>query len=169
MDPARPRRVGSRHGRRAAEHPRLPGGTERNGNGSSPGDTNLSATILVVDDSPTVVQLATRPLEAEGYRVITAGDGEQALRTARQERPDLIVLDIILPKINGFQVCRQIKSDPKTQRIKILLISSKTNESDRFWGLRQGADSYMTKPFESHELLRNVAQLLNSGNVPAGS
>jgi DNA-binding response OmpR family regulator len=116
--------------------------------------------ILVVEDSPTDMALMTAPLEKAGYHVITAVDGEEALEKAVHEQPGLIVLDIILPKKNGFQVCRQLKTAPETQDIKILMLTSKTQDSDRFWGLKQGADEYMTKPFDDEELLANVARLL---------
>jgi len=117
--------------------------------------------ILVVDDSPTDLRLMTAPLQqSREYRVLTAKDGEEALDKAVREHPDLIVLDVILPKKNGFQVCRQLKTAPDTQDIKILMLTSKSQDSDRFWGLNQGADEYMTKPFEDEELLANVARLL---------
>lgn len=125
-----------------------------------------AATILVVDDSPTVTKLAADSLERRGYRVLVAEDGERALELARRTKPDLVVLDIILPKLNGFQVCRELKAGAATGQIKILLLSSKSNDSDRFWGLRQGADSYMTKPFEETELLANVAGLLGGAGGP---
>jgi len=117
--------------------------------------------ILVVDDSPTDLRLMTAPLQqSREYRVLTAKDGEEALDKAVREHPDLIVLDVILPKKNGFQVCRQLKTAPDTQDIKILMLTSKSQDSDRFWGLNQGADEYMTKPFEDEELLANIARLL---------
>ena len=127
------------------------------------------ATILVVDDSPTALRLAAAPLIAEGYRVLTAVDGEAALEAAWRDRPDLIVLDIILPKKNGFQVCRQLKSTPETQDIKIVLLSSKSQNSDRFWGIQQGADSYITKPFEDDELVESVHRLLDPVSVSAST
>jgi twitching motility two-component system response regulator PilH len=102
----------------------------------------------------------TGPLQGKGYRVITAADGEEALEVATREHPRLIVLDIILPKKNGFQVCRQLKSNPETQDIKILVLTSKTQDSDRYWGIEQGADGYMTKPFDDQEYVANVARLL---------
>ena len=117
-------------------------------------------TIMVVDDSPTDLTLMTSPLKEAGYQIITAVDGEEALAKAANERPALIVLDVILPKKNGFQVCRQLKTAPETEGIKVLLLTSKTQDSDRFWGLKQGADDYMTKPFEDEELVANVAKLL---------
>jgi DNA-binding response OmpR family regulator len=117
-------------------------------------------TILVVEDSPTDMRLMTAPLREKGYRLVTAVDGEEALEKAAREQPDLIVLDVILPKKNGFQVCRQLKTSPDTKDIKIIMLTSKSQDSDRFWGLKQGADEYMTKPFEDEELLSTVAKLL---------
>lgn len=116
--------------------------------------------ILVVDDSPTDLKLITAPLRDKGYRILTAVDGEQALDLAAREHPTLIVLDIILPKKNGFQVCRQLKTTPETEDIKILMVTSKTQDSDRFWGLQQGADDYMTKPFNNEQFLASVESLL---------
>ena len=116
--------------------------------------------ILVVDDSPTDLRLVTDALKGSGYRVSTAVDDEEALDKAAVDHPDLIVLDIILPKKNGFQVCRQLKTAPGTKDIKILLLSSKSQDSDRFWGLKQGADDYMVKPFDNGDLLNNISKLL---------
>jgi twitching motility two-component system response regulator PilH len=124
-------------------------------------ERNLSTQkILVVDDSPTDLKLVSAPLQNQGYLVITASDGEEALEKAVREHPELIVLDIILPKKNGFQVCRQLKTSVDTKDIKILMLSSKSQDSDRYWGLKQGADGYLTKPFADEELLSNVGQLL---------
>jgi twitching motility two-component system response regulator PilH len=119
-----------------------------------------NATLLVVEDSPTDLRLMTAPLRAAGYQILTAADGEEALEKALREHPALIVLDVILPKKNGFQVCRQLKSTPDTRDIKIVMLTGKTQDSDRFWGLRQGADAYLTKPFQDEELLAVVAGLL---------
>lgn len=117
-------------------------------------------TILVVDDSPTDLKLITSALEPRGYRVLTAVDGEEALEKAESSHPSLILLDVILPKKNGFQVCRQLKTSPGTRDIKIVLVTSKTQDSDRFWGLKQGADEYLTKPFEQDQLLSLVSRHL---------
>lgn len=117
-------------------------------------------TILVVDDSPTEMRLVAGSLLRQGYRVLTARDGEEALEKIALERPRLVVLDVILPKKNGFQVCRTIKTTPDWQTVKVLLLTSKSQESDRFWGLKQGADDYMTKPFADVDLLASVARLL---------
>lgn len=119
-----------------------------------------NAKILVVEDSPTYLRQIAGLLQDEGFDTITAVDGEDALEKAVGENPDLIVLDVILPKKNGFQVCRQLKTSPETQRIKILMLTSKSQDSDRFWGLKQGADKYMTKPFDDNDLAVNVAKLL---------
>ena len=120
--------------------------------------TNQS--ILVVDDSPTERRFITSKLEEKGYTVITAADGEEALEKAMTENPPLMVLDIILPKKNGFQVCRQLKTTPETKGIKIIMLSSKSQDSDRFWGLQQGADVYMTKPVDEGELLNAIARFV---------
>jgi twitching motility two-component system response regulator PilH len=113
-------------------------------------------TILVVEDSPTELRLITEALQAEGYEVITATNGDEALAKAARARPRLVLLDIVLPKQNGFQVCRQLKSSADTKDVKVILVSSKSQETDRLWGLRQGADEYITKPFKTEDLLRSV-------------
>lgn len=117
-------------------------------------------TILVVDDSPTEQRLVSERLQSRGYTVITASDGEEALSKAGREHPRLVILDVIMPKRNGFQVCRQLKSTAATKDIKVLILSGKDLESDRVWGLRQGADVYLTKPFTDDELFSNVTRLL---------
>jgi len=116
--------------------------------------------ILVVDDSPTELNLIVAQLKSKGYQVTTAVDGEEALTRINREQPDLIVLDVILPKKNGFQICRQLKTSPDTKAIKILMLTSKDQDSDKFWGLKQGADGYMTKPFDEDDFLTHVANLL---------
>lgn len=117
--------------------------------------------ILIVEDSPTIMLHITAVLRSKGYELIHAVDGEEAVQKAVTKMPHLIVLDLILPKKNGFQVCRQLKNAPRTKNIKILMLSSKNMASDRFWGLRQGADGYMTKPFEADELLKKIDELLH--------
>jgi twitching motility two-component system response regulator PilH len=117
-------------------------------------------TILVVDDSPTELKIVTKALESKGYRIVTATDGEEAIKKATVEKPNLILLDVVLPKKNGFQVCRHLKTTPDTKDIKIILITSKNQESDRFWGMKQGADAYMTKPFLDEELLSNISSMV---------
>ena len=116
--------------------------------------------VLVVDDSPTERQIARSRLQKRGYTVTTAIDGEDALLKIAAEHPPLIVLDIIMPKMNGYQVLRHLKSAPETRGIKVILVSSKNQESDRFWGLKQGADDYIAKPYAEEALLTAVARHL---------
>lgn len=116
--------------------------------------------ILVVDDSPTELKVISQALESGGYDVVTAKDGEEALKMVSKEPVDLIVLDVIMPKMNGFQVCRQIKSSDQYKGIKVILLTSKSQDSDKFWGKKQGADLYMTKPFEIETLIKNVANMI---------
>lgn len=116
--------------------------------------------ILVVDDSPTHLRLISEPLLAKGYEVVTASDGEEALAKAEAEHPALMVLDVIMPKRNGFKVCRDIKTQPQYRGIKVILLTSKNQPSDKFWGEKQGADLYMTKPFTEDEIMSAVEKLL---------
>ncbi|HLZ25180.1 MAG TPA: response regulator [Ktedonobacterales bacterium] len=116
--------------------------------------------VLVVDDSWTDLTLIATPLRESGYDVITAVDGEEALEKVLQERPQCVVLDVILPKQNGFQLCRKLKQMEQSRDIPIILISAKNTPLDKRWGLQQGADLYMTKPFSKDELLASVRSLI---------
>ncbi len=116
----------------------------------------MTGSILVVEDSPTERQLIGKMLQDNGYRVFLAADGDEALALVERERPALLLLDVVLPGTNGFQICRQLKSSPKTKDIRIVLVTSKNQESDRFWGMKQGADEYLPKPFKTEELLASV-------------
>lgn len=116
--------------------------------------------ILVADDSPTEQKLVTAALQSKGYRVIHAVDGDDAIDKATREVPRVVVLDVVMPKKNGYQVCRQLKTNAATQNIKVLLLTSKNQESDKFWGMKQGADAYMTKPFSEADLQAAVAKLI---------
>ena len=117
-------------------------------------------TILVVDDSPTEQKIVVATLQARGYRVITANDGEEAIEKANREQPSIVVLDVVMPKKNGYQVCRQLKTTDATKKIKVILLTSKNQESDKFWGLKQGADAYLTKPFLGDDLVTSVSRLI---------
>lgn len=119
-----------------------------------------NAKILVVDDSPTQLKLEVNALEGAGYEIVTAVDGEDALEKAAAEKPDMMVLDVIMPKLNGFQVCRKIKKTEDLKHIKILLCTSKNQESDIFWGKQQGSDGYIVKPFNTDDLLAQVKEIL---------
>jgi CheY-like chemotaxis protein len=116
--------------------------------------------VLVVDDSPTDLQMLSSLLKKQGYEVVTAVDGEEAIDKATSTRPPVVVLDIILPKKNGFQVCRQLKTTAETRDIKVILVSSKNQDSDKFWGMKQGADEYIAKPYQDEDLLAAVARQL---------
>ena len=118
---------------------------------------NLTQKILIVDDSPGELQLIRKILSQAGYMIITAADGEEGLEKAFSEQPDLILLDILMPRKTGFQACRAIKSSPETRHIPVILLSSKTQPADKFWGMKQGADLYLTKPVVPVELLKAVA------------
>ena len=120
----------------------------------------MSKTILVVDDSPAHLELMQRAIAGRGWEVLTAADGDQALEKAETRRPDLILLDVVLPKKNGFQVCRLLKQGTATKSIKIIMVSSKSQDSDKYWGMKQGADGYLTKPFAPADLVRAVEQAL---------
>ncbi len=119
-----------------------------------------SKTILCVDDSATELQVLRAALEPLGHQVVTASDGEEALQQVAMNLPDLILLDVVLPKRNGFQVCRQLKTSAPTKSIKVILVTGKDQKSDRFWGMKQGADEYVTKPIEVDSLIALVNRLL---------
>ena len=118
------------------------------------------ARILVVDDSPTDLTLISAPLLANGFEVITARDGEEAIAKAAAEHPNLILLDVVLPKQNGFQVCRSLKRSAESGHIPVILLTGKSQPSDRFWGLKQGADEYVTKPFQADVLVSSIQRLI---------
>jgi twitching motility two-component system response regulator PilH len=121
-------------------------------------DGITTKTVLLVDDSPTELRIMMRALEGRGYRLVTASDGEEALERISRSLPDLVLLDIILPRKNGFQVCRQLRTSPQTRDLKVILVSSKGMNSDKSWGLQQGADDYLVKPFSDKELVEKVAR-----------
>lgn len=115
--------------------------------------------ILVVDDSWTELTMIVTPLRNSGFEVVTAVDGDEAVEKVFKEHPQCIILDVVLPKQNGFQVCRKLKGLEVSRHIPIILLTSKSTALDKSWGLRQGADLYVTKPFDSNELVANVRRL----------
>jgi DNA-binding response OmpR family regulator len=117
----------------------------------------MNETILVVDDEPKIIQLARDYLENNGYKVLTSGDGIQALVIARQERPDLIVLDLMLPGMDGLDVCRTIRRESD---VPIIMLTARVEETDQLIGLELGADDYITKPFSPRALVARVRALL---------
>ena len=118
-------------------------------------------TILVVDDEPDAVELVEFNLRAAGYSVITAEDGAEAIAKARKTLPDLILLDVMLPEIDGMAGCKILKNDPATSSIPIIMLTAKAAEIDRVLGLELGADDYVTKPFSPRELILRIKNLLN--------
>lgn len=116
--------------------------------------------ILIADDSPTDQHILSKALEKHGFDTITARDGEEAIRLAGERAPDVILMDIVMPGMNGYQATRQLAQDPATAAIPIIIISTKTQEADRAWGLRQGAVRYLTKPVADNELVAAVRDAL---------
>jgi len=116
--------------------------------------------ILIVDDEPDIVDLVTYNLKKDGFRVTTASDGEEALNKIRKDKFDLVVLDLMLPGIQGVELCRMIRNDPKTAGMPIIMLTAKGEEVDRVIGLESGADDYMTKPFSSRELIARIKAVL---------
>ena len=118
------------------------------------------ALVLIVDDSPTDVHVMQTALERSGFTTAAAADGGEAIRKARELRPDLILMDIVMPGVNGFQATRELANDPETRTIPVIMISSKSQESDRVWGLRQGAVDYLVKPVSAEQLVRTAQAAL---------
>jgi twitching motility two-component system response regulator PilH len=118
------------------------------------------STVMVVDDSVTLREMIADLLKGRGLNVTVASDGVEALEQIKANRPDLVVLDIVMPRMNGYEVCRRLKSDPKTQSLPVVMCSSKSEEFDRYWGMKQGADAYIAKPFHPQELVGTIKQLL---------
>jgi two-component system phosphate regulon response regulator PhoB len=116
--------------------------------------------ILVVDDEPDALELVTFNLKAAGYDVLTAADGGEAIKRARTQLPQLIVLDLMLPEVEGLEVCKVLRRDPQTSAIPIVMLTAKAAEIDRILGLELGADDYITKPFSPRELVLRVKRLL---------
>ncbi len=116
--------------------------------------------ILVADDSDNIRNVLQLNFEWKGYEVLAAADGDEAIRLAERVRPDLIILDVMMPRRNGFQVCRLFKSDAKTSEIPVILLTAKNQEEDRYWGQDCGADEYITKPFNTPMLEKVVERLL---------
>jgi twitching motility two-component system response regulator PilH len=116
--------------------------------------------VLVVEDSPTQQQIILDLLKNSGLKVTIVQDGVEAIDRVQQFNPRLVILDIVMPRMNGYEVCRRLKSDPKTKDVPVILCSTKAEEFDRYWGMKQGADAYIVKPFQPVELLGTIKQLL---------
>ncbi|MEB3829187.1 response regulator transcription factor [Phormidium sp. CCY1219] len=116
--------------------------------------------ILIVDDSATVREMVSDILKKNGLQVLEAADGVEAKAQIQSGSPDLVVTDIVMPRMNGYELCRWLKNDPKAQNIPVVMCTSKSQEFDRYWGMKQGADAYITKPFRPAELIQTIKQLL---------
>ncbi|MFQ5994767.1 MAG: PleD family two-component system response regulator [Acidiferrobacterales bacterium] len=115
--------------------------------------------ILVVDDSPTDAHVLAQMLAKNGFAVTTAMSGEEAISKAKSDKPDLILMDIVMPGMNGFQATRSISKDPETGNIPVIVCSSKNQETDKAWGLRQGAKDYIVKPIDETDLMTKIKAL----------
>ncbi len=116
--------------------------------------------ILVVDDSSTVREMVTSQLRQQGIDVSEAEDGEDAIAKIQQNQPDLVVTDVVMPNKNGYELCRWIKGNDSTKNIPVIMCTTKSEEFDKYWGMKQGADAYLTKPYHPPELLKTIKQLL---------
>jgi two-component system phosphate regulon response regulator PhoB len=121
--------------------------------------------ILVVDDEPEAVELIEFNLKQSGYTVSTSGDGAEALKKARAQTPDLIILDVMLPEMDGFEICKALRLDAATSKVPIIMLTAKAAEIDRVLGLELGADDYLTKPFSTRELLLRIKKMLTRNQV----
>ena len=124
--------------------------------GAAPGGSLRSPLVLVVDDEPAQRAMLSYNIEAQGYRTVTAADGEEALLIADEQRPDIILLDWMLPRLSGIEVCRQLKARAATREIPVIMVSARTEEEDRIRGLDTGADDYVTKPYSISELIARL-------------
>lgn len=118
--------------------------------------------ILIADDEPNIVISLEFLMKREGYEVAVAGDGEEAVRCIRANRPDLVLLDVMMPKKSGFEVCQEVKADPALQGTRILMLTAKGRDTEVSKGLALGADAYMTKPFSTQELVERVRSMLET-------
>lgn len=119
------------------------------------------ALIMIVDDSPTEVHVLKTALEKHGFDTVSAAEGSECIQLAREVRPDLILMDVVMPGVNGFQATRTLTRDPVTKSIPIVMITSKSQETDRIWGLRQGAVDYLVKPVSEAALVAKAKEVLN--------
>lgn len=120
----------------------------------------MSKKVLIVDDSPTEIHKLSTVLKKHGYSVIVADSGEKGIKTAKQENPDLVLMDIVMPGMNGFQATRQICKTKETSHIPVIIVTTKDQETDRMWGSRQGARAYLTKPVEERDLISTIDEVM---------
>ncbi len=119
------------------------------------------ARVLIVDDSPTETYKLSAMLEKHGYEVLKADNGADGVALAKQEKPDAVLMDIVMPGLNGFQATRQLTKDPGTAHIPVVIVTTKDQETDKVWGKRQGAKGYLTKPIEEATLIKTLQEVMN--------
>jgi len=116
--------------------------------------------IMIVDDSPTDIHLLKKILEKNGFNTLTASDADEGIQVAKREKPDLILMDVVMPGLNGFQATRELSSDPATSAIPVIIVTRKDQQVDRVWGIRQGARDYITKPVKEGALMSLINEAL---------
>ena len=122
----------------------------------------MAKKVLICDDEPFILESVSYVARSEGYEVVTAEDGEEGLRLAREECPDMMFLDLMMPRMNGFQVCKALKQDPATSRIHIVILTARGQELDRIKGKEVGANEYLTKPFSPRKLRQRLQEVLGA-------
>ena len=124
------------------------------------------ARILIVDDSPSQLLGIQRIVEKLGHQSLTAEDGAAGVEVAKRELPDMVLMDVVMPNLNGFQATRTLSRDANTRHIPVILVTTKDQDTDRMWGLRQGAKAYLTKPFSESELAEVIDRIFSSAELP---
>lgn len=127
------------------------------------------ARILIVDDSPSQLLGIQRIVEKLGHESLTAEDGAAGVEVAKRELPDMVLMDVVMPNLNGFQATRTLSRDANTRHIPVILVTTKDQDTDRMWGLRQGAKAYLTKPFSEDELAEVIERIFNTTEAPPPS
>ncbi len=127
------------------------------------------ARILIVDDSPSQLMGIRRIVESLGHEALVAEDGAAGVEAAKRELPDLILMDVVMPNLNGFQATRSITRDPSTKHIPVILVTTKDQETDKVWGMRQGARAYITKPFSDTELSQVISSTISDDPPPSAA
>ena len=121
------------------------------------------AVVLIIDDSPTEVHIMRTALQRHGFETLAASDGNQGIELAREHHPDLILMDVVMPGVNGFQATRRLARDPATADIPVVMITTKGEATDRIWGMRQGAVDYLVKPIGEEDLIAKAREWLTAG------
>ncbi len=127
------------------------------------------ARILIVDDSPSQLLGIQRIVEKLGHESLTAEDGAEGVEVAKRELPDMVLMDVVMPNLNGFQATRTLSREATTKHIPVILVTTKDQDTDRMWGLRQGAKAYLTKPFSEDELAEVIERIFSTTDAPPPS